>query len=423
MTQIDTSEEYARALDAADPLAPFRQRFVIDDPSLIYLDGNSLGRLPQATLALSDDIVRRQWGGRLIRSWNEGWMDLSGRIGSKIADVIGAKTNEVVMADSTSVNLFKLALAVLRSSGDRNEIVTDALNFPSDRYILESVARLGQSGSMVRVAPSDDGLTVAEDAIDRLITERTALVALTHTAFKSGFTYDLAAITALAHRKGARILWDVSHSVGALPVDVGNAQADLAVGCGYKYLNGGPGAPAFLFVREDSQKALDNPLSGWFSHRQQFAFAPDYEPAEDINRFLTGTPPVVSLALMEPGIDLHLEAGMGAIRAKSICQSEYFISLWENILVPQGFTLNSPRNPDLRGSHVSLGHPEAYRIDQSLIHDRGIIPDFRTPDLLRFGITPLYTRYGELRSAIMALREIVRDRLYERFPVQPTGVT
>lgn len=423
MTQMEISEAYAKKLDASDPLAPFRERFVIDDASLIYLDGNSLGRLPHAVLALSEDLLRRQWGGRLIRSWNEGWMDLSGRIGSKIAKLIGGKASEVVIADSTSVNVFKLALAALGSSGDRNEIVTDALNFPSDRYILEAVVKLGPPGSTVRVAPSDDGQTVSIAALEQLITERTALVALTHTAFKSGFTYDLAAITALAHRKGARILWDVSHSVGALPIDLSKAQADLAVGCGYKYLNGGPGAPAFMFVREDLQKTLDNPVSGWFSHRHQFTFAPDYEPAEGISRFLTGTPPVLSLALMEPGVDLILEAGMDAIRLKSVLQSNYFISLWEEILVPLGFTLDSPRDPGIRGSHVSLGHAEAYRIDQSLIQDRGIVPDFRPPSHLRFGITPLYTRFIELHSAIRALQEIVRDRLYERFSVQPTGVT
>jgi kynureninase len=420
---IRTDADYARELDARDDLASYRDRFFIDDPSLVYLDGNSLGRLPRAALTLAEEIVRQQWGSRLIRGWNEGWMALARRIGSKIGRLVDAAPDEIVMADSTSVNLFKLAFAALRYQNSRTRIVTDDLNFPTDRYILQAVARQAGAGYDLTVVPSEDGLTVSLDALDAAIDEHTALLALSHTAYKSGFTYDLDAVTALAHRKGTLVLWDVSHSVGAVPISFQKARADLAAGCTYKYLNAGPGAPAFLYVRQDLHRMLDNPIPGWFGHRHPFHFAPAYEPAEGIDRFLTGTPPVVSLALVEPGVDLLLEAGMARVRAKSVRQSAYFIGLWEAILAPLGFTLNSPAAPDQRGSHVSIGHPEGYRIDQALIHRMGVIPDFRTPDNLRFGITPLYTTYTELHTAARALEQVVAGKLYEAYAPEMRGVT
>ncbi|MBM3263770.1 MAG: kynureninase [candidate division Zixibacteria bacterium] len=418
---LPTDRAYAESLDRADELAIFRARFVIDDPSLVYLDGNSLGRLPEAARTLAREVVDRQWGSRLIRGWNDGWMELPFRIAGKIARLIGANPSEVVMADATSVNLFKLALAGARHLPNRKTLVTDALNFPSDLYILESVAAL--VGMSLRVVSSRDDIGVDMTDLATAIDDKTALVMLTHTVFKSGFTYDMTEVSALAHQHGALTLWDVSHSAGAIPVALNASKADLAVGCTYKYLNGGPGAPAFLFVRQGLQAQLDNPISGWFGHARPFDFATSYEAAGHIARFLTGTPPVVSLALSEPGIDLLLEAGMERLYTKSIRQSEYFIGLWETMLRSLGFTLNSPAEPHRRGSHVSLGHPEAYRIDQALIHDEGVIPDFRTPDNLRFGITPLYTTFVELHRAAEAMKKIVEERLYERYPVERAGVT
>jgi kynureninase len=312
-------------------------------------------------------------------------------------------------------------MAAIRHTPGRFRIVTDALNFPSDRYILYSAAAM--SGCQVTTVPSTDGLTVSLDDLDGAIDESTALVMLTHTAFKSGFTYDMKEVTAMAHRRGALALWDVSHSVGAMPLGFNETDVDLGVGCAYKYLNGGPGAPAFLFVREELQNRLINPLSGWFSHEEQFTFSPDYRPASDIRRFLTGTPPVISLALIEPGVDLLLEAGMDRIRARSVRQSEYFIALWESQLASMGFTLKTPRAADMRGSHVTLGHTEGYRIDQALIRDMKVIPDFRTPDNLRFGITPLYTTFRELHAAIQALAHVVSSGIHLHYPNQPEGVT
>jgi kynureninase len=345
------------SLDAADPLAHFRQRFVLPDPELIYLDGNSLGRLPQASTELSQHVVEHTWGDRLIRSWNEGWFDLPERIGAKIARLIGAQPDEVIVADSTSVNLFKLAVAALRHQPGRARILTDNLNFPSDLYILQGVVDLLGRQHRLDVIPAPDGIHGPVDALTAALDAQVALLTLSHTVFKSGYTYDMAAVTARAHAAGALVLWDLSHSAGAVPVDLNAAGVDLAIGCGYKYLNGGPGAPAFLYIRRDLQAALHNPISGWMGQANLFAFDLDYAPTSGLRRFLTGTPPVVSLALLEPGVDILLEAGMDALRAKSVQQTSYLIDLWETQLAPLGYTLNSPREAAQRGSHVALGHP------------------------------------------------------------------
>lgn len=416
------SPERARKLDAEDELAPFRERFVTDDPELIYLDGNSLGRLPCATAELAREVVSEQWGRRLIRSWNDSWFGLPERIGGKIAQLLGAAADEVIVADSTSVNLFKLALAALQARPGCRRIVTDDLNFPSDLYVLQSVLDLC-GGGQLEVVRSPDGMTLPPDLLAAELHEPTALVSLSHTAFKSAFVHDLAAVTELAHRAGALTLWDLSHSVGALPLDLEAAGADLGVGCGYKYLNGGPGAPAFVYVRRSLQAQLRNPLAGWFGRHDPFGFALEYQPEAGMRQFLTGTPPVLSLALLEPGVDLLLEAGMQRLRAKSVRQTEYLISLWEQVLHPLGYRLGSPREAERRGSHVSLSHPEGWRINRALIERMQVIPDFRAPDLIRLGVTPLYTTYTELHGAVEALRRIATERLYEAYPVQREGVT
>lgn len=418
---IPTDVSYAAALDAQDPLAAWRDHFVVAEPALIYLDGNSLGRLPKAAAALAATLVNEQWGRDLIRGWNAGWWQTPERIGAKIARLIGAQPDEVVVADSTSVNLFKLAVAALRRQAGRIRILTDDLNFPSDLYILQGAVDLLGGRHRLEVIPSPDGVHGPEEVLLGRLDEDVALVTLSHTAFKSGFVYDLARVTAAAHAVGSLVLWDLSHSVGAVPVDLNGAAADLAVGCTYKYLNGGPGAPAFLYVRRDLQEALGNPISGWWGQERPFDFGLAYRPTAGMRRFLTGTMPVLSLALIEPGVDLLVAAGMEAVRAKSVAQTEYLIGLWEAMLAPLGFRLNSPRDPQRRGSHVSLGHAEGLRIDLALIHDMRVLPDFRAPDTLRLGIAPLYTSYADLHEAVTRIAKVVQERLYEKYPpVAPT---
>jgi kynureninase len=415
--------EEARRLDAADPLAGFRREFVVDDLHLIYLDGNSLGRLPRRAAARVRAGVEEEWGRRLIRAWGDGWFTAAQRIGGKLASLVGARPEEVVVADSTSVNLFKLVVAALRARPGRRVVVTDDLNFPSDLYVLQGAIDLVGQGHRLVVVRSDDGLTVPESALGRAVGPDTALVALSHTTFKSAFTYDLRAVTALVHAAGALVLWDLCHSVGVVPVDLGGAGADLAVGCTYKYLSGGPGSPAFLYVRRDLHDTLVNPIWGWFGRRDQFDMAADYRPAPGVQRFLVGTPPVLSLLAVEAGVDLCLEAGIGAIRAKSVAQTEFLIRRWETELSPLGFTLNSPREAARRGSHVSLGHPEALRIDRALIEELAVLPDFRYPDNLRLGVAPLYTSFAELDQAVARIARAVRDRLYERYPTDRPTIT
>ena len=420
---LPTDVETARLLDVQDPLASFRVRFVIADPDLIYLDGNSLGRLPKAAVELAADLVGRQWGNELIRSWNTGWWQAPERIGAKIARLIGAQPDEVIIADSTSINLFKLVVAALRYHKGRTRILTDTFNFPSDLYILQGAIDLLGNQHHLDLATSADGIHGPEAGLAQRLDERTALLTLSHTVFKSGFVYDMAGMTAAAHAVGALVLWDLSHSAGAVPVDLNGAGVDLAIGCTYKYLNGGPGAPAFLYMRRDLQEQLGNPLLGWWGQRRPFDFELKYQPAAGLRHFLTGTLPIISLALIEPGVDLLLEAGMEALRAKSVAQTEYLIDLWQAILAPLGFTLNSPREAGRRGSHVSIGHAEGMRIDLALINDMQVLPDFRSPDNIRLGIAPIYTSFVDIHSAVMRLRQIVVDRLYEKYPVEPPQVT
>lgn len=412
---VRTDPDYADELDRRDPLAHFRERFVIADPDLLYLDGNSLGRLPKATQALANDFIDQQWGERLIRGWNEGWFTLPERIGAKIAQLIGAQPDEVLVAESTSINLFKLAVAALRFQQDRSRIVTDDLNFPSDLYILQGAIDLLDRRHEIDMIPSPDGVHGPVDLIQAALDERVALLTLSHTVFKSGYMYDMAEITAAAHATGALVLWDLSHSVGAVPVDLNAANVDLAIGCCYKYLNGGPGAPAFLYIRRDLQERLRNPISGWMGHKDLFQFDMRYQPAESLRKFLTGTQPLASLALIEPGVDLLLEAGMSELRAKSIAQTEYLIGLWEALLAPQGFSLNSPRDARQRGSHVSIGHAEGLRIDLALINDLKVLPDFRAPDNLRLGIAPIYTSYRDIHAGVQRIQQAVAERLYEKY--------
>jgi kynureninase len=417
------SIEYALSLDASDPLAAFADLFVVTDPGLIYLDGNSLGRMPKAAAKLGAEMLNQQWADRLVRGWGDGWMELPHTIGNKIAPLIGATPGEVLLADSTSINLFKLASAALQYQTGRTKIITDDLNFPSDIFVLGSVLSRFSGEHRLEIVSSPDGINGPEEAFLAALDPDTALVTLSLTTFKSGFTYDLDRITAAAHEVGAQILWDLSHSAGVLPIDLDGAEVDFAVGCTYKYLNGGPGAPAFLYVREDLQPHIQNPIAGWIGQENRFDFDLAYRPAPNLGKMLTGTPAILSASLIEPGLDILLQAGIGAIREKSVLLTSYFIELAQAVLVPLGFRINSPLDANRRGSHVSLGHDEALRIDKALIKEFNVIPDFRGPDNLRFGFAPLYTTFSEAYQAVVALKEIVDSQKYLNYSQDKPAVT
>lgn len=393
----------AVALDAADPLARFRQAFELP-AGVIYLDGNSLGPPVRGAAARIAKAVEQEWGQGLIRSWNAaGWIEAPQRTGGKLAQLIGAKAHEVVVADSTSVNLFKLAAGALTLRPGRRRIVTETGNFPTDVYVLEGVCRMA-SAELVAMPPDQ-----VLDAVD----EDTAALVLTHVHYKTAARWEMASVTARAHAKGALALWDLSHSTGALAVDLNDAHADLAVGCGYKYLNGGPGAPAFLFVAERHQEAIRSPLSGWMGHAEPFAFEDRYRPAADIRSMLCGTPPILGLAALEAGLDVQLEADPRAVEAKGQSLCALFIQLVEARCGGFGLKLTGPRRMDQRGLHVSFAHPDGYAIVQALIA-RGVIGDFRDPDVLRFGFSPLYLSHADVWDAVEILAEVLATRIYDQ---------
>ena len=415
--------EYARRLDAEDELAQFRDEFVLTEPDLIYLDGNSLGRLPQRTAKVLQTAVSETWGRDLIRGWNAGWYDAPSWIGDRIGQLIGAGSGQVVVSDSTSVNLFKLVMAALSLRPGRERIVSDVLNFPSDLYVLQGAIRLLGNRHLLHLVPSGDGIAVDQPTLLSAIDERTALVTLSHVTFKSGFLHDAAEVTARAHEVGALVLWDLSHSVGVVPIDLDGWGVDLAVGCCYKYLNGGPGAPAFLYVRRALQEHARSPIWGWFGQRAPFGFALDYEPAEGVNRFLAGTPPILSLVALEPALDLTREAGIERIRAKSVSLTSYLVYLVDTILAPRGFALGTPRDATRRGSHVSIRHPEGYRINRALIEEMQVLPDFREPDNIRLGLAPLYTSFSDVWEAVDRVRRVLDEERYCRYPRERLQVT
>lgn len=391
-----------RALDRSDILAPFRDRFDLP-PGVIYLDGNSLGALPRQTASRVAETVTQQWGSGLIRSWNTAdWINAPARVGAKIARIVGALPHEVIVADSTSVNLFKLLMAGLADRPGRHVILSETGNFPTDLYVAQGVGRIMQ-GVDIR--------TVAREAIAGALCEDVAILMLTHVHYKSGAQFDMAALTEAAQAKGALVLWDLSHSVGAVKLDLNAARADMAIGCGYKYLNGGPGAPSFLFVAERHQARLQSPLTGWMGHAAPFAFTDAYHPAEGMGRFLCGTPPVLGLAALESGLDLFLESDMAAITAKSQALCSLMIDLVAEHCAGMGLALATPAAPELRGSHVSFRHEHGYAVMQALI-ERGVIGDFRDPDILRFGLTPLYLRYEDIWNAVECLRAVLSDGAY-----------
>jgi kynureninase len=420
VTMIRTDRAHAEELDAADPLAGFRDRFVRDDKSLIYLDGNSLGPLPIATEARIAEVVRQEWGGGLVRSWAS-WIELPRRAGDLIGEhLVGAAPGQVAVCDSTTVNLYKLAAAALAARPGRNVIVTDDDNFPTDRYVLAGLA--AQHGCELRMIATDRNDGVSEDAVRAATDERTAVVSLSHVAYRSGALADMAAITAIAHEAGALMLWDLCHSVGAVPVELDASGADLAIGCTYKYVNAGPGAPAFLYVRDGLQDAMSQPVQGWFGQRDQFAMGPGYDPAPGIEKFLTGTPQIIGTAAVEEGARLLGEAGIGRLRAKGIALTELLIGLADEWLAPHGFTVASPRPSARRGAHVTLHHRDAWQLSQALIK-AGVVGDYRTPDRLRLGPAPIITRFTDVWDALDALRRIAGDRSYAGLAAERGRVT
>lgn len=404
--------------------APFRDRFVIDNPRLAYLDGNSLGRLPRATAERMARVVAEEWGQGLIGSWNQAWLPLARRIGDKIGQLIGAAPGETLVCDSTSINLYKAAWALLQHRGTRWRIVTDATNFPTDLYVLESLRQqLGADLQLVPVPLDQGNHAVVHAALSAVLDASTALVCLSHVNYKTGYAFDLDTVTRMAHEAGAPILWDLSHSVGAVPLDLTRAAADAAVGCTYKYLNGGPGAPAFISIRQAWLEKLRNPIPGWFGAARPFDFGPDYEPHVGIERFAVGTPPILSLAAVECGVDLTCEAGVSELRQRGWGLMQLFFQGYDERLRPLGFELVTPRECEAAGSHVSLRHPAAWQITQDLIQGYQVVPDFRRPDIIRFGITPLYTLASEIEQAIGGLESSVSLGTYRSYPEQPRGVT
>jgi kynureninase len=401
------TREQAQERDAADPLREFRERFAIDD-ELVYLDGNSLGRPPRATVDRLAQTVSEQWGGRLIRGWDEGWMELPLTIGNRLgAAALGAAAGQVAIADSTTVCLYKLASAALELRPGRDQIVTDHDNFPTDRYVLEGLARArGLELVFLRGDPSGGP---EPEAVAEAVSGRTALVTFSHVSYRSAHIADLARITELAHDAGALTLWDLSHTAGSVPVALDADGADLAVGCTYKYLNGGPGAPAFVYARASLQPQLRQPIWGWLGRRDPFEMAPGYEPADGIRSLLSGTPPVLALSAVDEGVGLVAEAGIERIRAKGIALTELAIELADARLADVGVTTASPRDPARRGAHVALAHPDAERLCAQLI-ERGVIPDFRRPDVIRFGLSPLTTRFVDVWDGVEMLRGLCYDQ-------------
>jgi kynureninase len=402
-----TTREHCVGLDAQDPLSPLRQQFDLPD-GVIYLDGNSLGARPKASLARAQQVIAQEWGHDLIRSWNTaGWFTMPSRLGDKLAPLIGARDGEVVVTDTTSVNLFKALAAALhlQAGTTRRVIVTERSNFPTDIYMAQGLSRWLERGYSVRLVDSVEEIPAAVDA-------DCAVLMLTHVNYRTGYQHDMAAVTAHAHANGALAIWDLAHSAGAVPVDLHAAKADMAVGCTYKYLNGGPGSPAFIWVPQRHQANFSQPLSGWWGHAAPFEMAPDFVPTAGIKRALCGTQPVVSLAMVECGLDVFAQTTMAAIRTKSLALTDLFIALVQERCARHPLGLVTPLEHKQRGSQVSFTHPHGFAVMHALI-ERGVIGDYREPAIMRFGFTPLYTSFADVWDAVEILRQILDDQTYD----------
>ncbi|OWW22312.1 kynureninase [Noviherbaspirillum denitrificans] len=399
------------ALDAQDQLAALREQFALPD-GVIYLDGNSLGARPKKSLERVREVLAQEWGDDLIRSWNKaGWFDLPLRLGDKLAPLVGAGPGEIAVTDTTSLNLFKVLAGALHiqagkpETAGRRTIVTERSNFPTDVYMAQGLTEWLDRGYRLKLIDSPEELQAAVDS-------ETAVVMLTHVNYRTGYMHDMRAVTAHTHAQGALALWDLAHSAGAVPVDLNRDGADFAVGCTYKYLNGGPGSPAFAWIAPRHQQAFRQPLSGWWSHAAPFKMQPEFAPANGIRRALCGTQPVLSLALVECGLDVFAQTNMAAIRKKSLALTDLFIRLVEQRCADHPLSLATPREHTVRGSQVSFAHPEGYAVMQALIA-RGVIGDYREPEIMRFGFTPLYTRFVDVWDAVDILADILDGKKYD----------
>ncbi|MBX9902031.1 MAG: kynureninase [Burkholderiaceae bacterium] len=418
MNEADTnnnSREHCLELDRTDALAPLRDEFLLQD-GLIYLDGNSLGAMPKAALACAERVIQNEWGKDLIKSWNKaGWFDLPSRLGDLLAPLIGAHAGEVVVTDSTSINLFKAIAAALQMQTERGEqqrkiIITERGNFPTDIYMADGIAQWLNKGYQVHLINSVEELPAA-------LNDNIALVMLTHVNYRTGYLHDMQKVTAQVQQHGGFMLWDLAHSAGALALDLHAANADFAVGCTYKYLNGGPGAPAFIWVPKRHQDKFNQPLQGWWAHAQPFAMTPEFTPTHGIRRALCGTQPIVSLAMVEAGLSIFSRTNMPALREKSLALTDLFIALVEQRCSQHPLQLVTPRTHHQRGSQVSFTHPDGYGVMQALIA-RNIIGDYREPAIMRFGFTPLYTRFVDVWDAVEGLRDILDNNKYQRDAVR-----
>lgn len=396
-------------LDATDPLAEYRNEFVQDAGVLAYLDGNSLGRPLAATAGRLAEFVTQEWGGRLIRAWDESWMEQPMAVGDAVGRVVlGAAPGQTIVADSTSVMLYKLLRAAFDAADGRDEIVVDRDNFPTDRFLVEGIA--AERGAQIRwIEGNHDGGVRLQDVTD-VLSPRTAVVLLSHVAYRSGYLADAPAITAAAHDAGALVLWDLCHSAGSVPIELDGWGVDLAVGCTYKYLNGGPGAPAFGYVRADLQQRLQQPLWGWMGAQDPFGMTASYQPADSIRRFITGTPPILAMQPLKHMLELLEKAGMEAVRAKSVQLTEYAVGLHDSLLAPLDVQMASPRDTAIRGSHITLDHPR-FREVTALLWERGVIPDFRPPQGLRIGLSPLSTSFAEVDAGMRAVHQALTEVL------------
>ncbi len=400
--------------DQHDKLAPLREQFFLPE-GIIYLDGNSLGAQPKTALAKARDVIASEWGNGLIRSWNTaGWFDLPQRLGNQLAKLVGAHADEVVVTDTTSINLFKVLAAALRQQESqapkKRVIVSERRNFPTDLYIAQGlIEQLHAHGAVAYQLRLIDSPAELEAALD----DDVAVVMLTHVNYQTGYMFDMAAATALAHRHAALAVWDLAHSAGAVVVDLNAAQADYAVGCTYKYLNGGPGSPAFLWVNAKHHNAFWQPLSGWWGHARPFAMEPGYQPSQGISRYLCGTQPILSLSMVQCGLDIFDQTSMAELREKSLALTTLFIELMDQQCDNYPLRLITPTNPNLRGSQVSYEHPHGFAVVQNLIQ-RGVIPDYREPQIMRFGLTPLYTRFEDVWRAVEILKEILLTESWDQ---------
>ena len=400
-----TREDFT-SLDKIDPLAKVRDEFSLPQ-NLIYFDGNSLGPLPKCTIHTLETMIQKEWGNGLIGSWNkENWINMPRELGNKIAPLVGAKLGEVIVVDSTSVNLFKVLTSALLLNKNRRVIVSEAENFPSDLYILEGVNKMfGESYERHLIEEGDY-------EIDKYIDTSTAVVMLSHVNYKTGLISDIKRITSIAHEKGALVIWDLSHSVGVMPLYLHDCGVDFAVGCTYKHLNGGPGAPGFLYVHKSLIEKVSQPLTGWMGHIQPFEFAVNYQPANDICKYICGTPPIIAYKAIESGLTVFEQVSMNVVREKSIKLSEMFIQLMQQECIKFGFELFSPRNAEQRGSQVSFTHGNGFSIMQTLI-SHSVVGDFRQPNILRFGFSPLYMRFEDVWDAVICLREIMQTKEWQ----------